>query len=266
MKATNLSVFYQIGASITYLTDHAHIGDKAVDLFVLIQIPCKWLVAFRWESTDLEDAFRETLAAVEGLIGMIHGLMDSIPKDWNRLVTQAEVQALFYWKDKFEEAFEREHRNIDVFTVTPKGIYNTRLLMEKPEEKFPKDLRSVFSSIVMYDLQQAGRCLAFELPTAVAFHLFRATQAVMDAYYEAKAGKPWEIDRREWGRYITEIEKLPNANRDVTSRLREIGKFERNPTIHEDVMVSLEKAPVLFELCTGAIYTMAVEIKAHTEK
>ena len=77
---------------------------------------------------------------------MIHGWMDSIPKDFNRLVTQDEMRALFYWKDKLEEAFEREHRNLDVFTVTPKGLYNTRLLIEAPENDFPRNFAQHFRS------------------------------------------------------------------------------------------------------------------------
>jgi hypothetical protein len=120
----------------------------------------------------------------------------------------------------------------------------------------------VFSDIVLYDLSQAGRCLAFDVPTAVAFHVFRATQAVMKDYYEALSGQEWTDPRHEWGKYVAEIEKLDKANKDAVMRLKEIGKFERNPTIHEDVTVSLHKAPTLFELCTGVLYTMAVEIKA----
>jgi hypothetical protein len=44
-------------------------------------------------------------------------------------------------------------------------------------------------------------------------------------------------------------------------RLEEIRKFERNPSIHPDAIVSLEKAPVLFKLCNGVMYTMADEIR-----
>jgi hypothetical protein len=97
-----LNVFYQLGASITHLADHVHIGDQAVDLFLQIDNPCEWLVRFRTEWDELEDTFKDTCAAAEGFITMIHSLMDSIPEDLNRLVTQAEMQALFYWKEKFE--------------------------------------------------------------------------------------------------------------------------------------------------------------------
>jgi hypothetical protein len=96
MKATNLNVFYQLGAAITYLVDHVHIGDKAVSLFTEIHTPCEWLVRFRAESDELEDSFKDTRAAAEGFITMIHGWMDSIPKDWDRLVTQDDMYSLFY--------------------------------------------------------------------------------------------------------------------------------------------------------------------------
>jgi hypothetical protein len=133
-------------------------------------------------------------------------------------------------------------------------------LIEKPENKFPSSVRGVFSDLMLYDLGQAGRCLAFEVPTAVAFHVFRATEAMMLRYYEILAKQPWPHNQHDWGRYIVELNRLPGINRDVTMRLEEIRKFERNPSIHPDAVVSVERAPVLFELCSGVIYTMAEEV------
>jgi hypothetical protein len=259
MKATNLNVFYQLGANITYLVDHVHIGDRAISLFTGIHIPCEWLVRFRTESDELGDSLKDTCAAAEGFITMIHGWMDSIPKDSNRLVTQDEMHALFYWKDKFEEAFEREHRNLDVFTVTPKGIYSTRLLIEKPENKFSPSVRSKLPTQTFEDLQQAGRCLAFDIPTACAFHVCRATEALMLAYYEFLAGHPWSFTKKDWKIYVEQLAK-EKAPKRITDRLDEIREFDRNSYIHPDVNVTLEEAPVLFELCTGVMFLMAKEM------
>jgi len=44
-------------------------------------------------------------------------------------------------------------------------------------------------------LKEAGRCLAFDLPTACAFHICRATEALMLTYYEALTGNAWPFPR-----------------------------------------------------------------------
>jgi hypothetical protein len=260
MKATNLNVFYQLGASITYLVDHVHIGDQAADLFTQIHIPCQWLVRFRTESDELEDTFKDTCAAVEGFIKLIHDWMDSIPADWNRLVTQDEMRALFYWKEKFEEAFEREQRNLDVFTVTPKGLYNTRLLIETPENDFPKEFRVVLPKQMLYDMQQAARCLAFDVPTACAFHVCRGTESLMLAYYARLAKHEWNLPKnRDWSQYIDHLKKK-GAPAKITDRLKEIKDSDRNALIHPDINVRPDEAHILFKLCTAVNFYMAEEI------
>jgi hypothetical protein len=137
MKATDLSVFYQLGANLSYFLDHVNIGDPAGELYTGLQIRLRWLVAFRSETFELADTLKETCEVVEHIITALHGLMDSIPKDWDRPVVQGEVQGLHYWKGLLDEAFQREQRNLDVFAVTPKGLYNTRYLIEHPEKQPP---------------------------------------------------------------------------------------------------------------------------------
>jgi hypothetical protein len=269
VRQTNLNIFYQLGSNLAYLTHIAHPGQELGEFFSYSIIPRLWFSSFIGETAGLNDELKDSRGSAQSLLDKIDVLSSDARNDWKRPITQGECSSLAFHKEMLEKNFEREHRNIDAFTVLPKGIYCTRLLIEKPGNKFPEDVRSVFSDIVLYDLSQAGRCLAFETPTAVAFHVFRATEAVMKDYYEALSRQKWTDTRHEWGRYVGEIEKLPNANKDVVMRLKEIGRFERNPTIHEDVMdviVSLHKAPILFELCTGVIYTMAVESKRQSNR
>ena len=58
-------------------------------------------------------------------------------------------------------------------------------------EKLLGDMGSLLSEgvfdelpeLARYDLQEGGRALAFELPTAAAFHFLRATEAVLRDFY-----------------------------------------------------------------------------------
>ena len=256
MKQTDLTIFYYLGAALEGLR-HVATGMARFDGWLLATPASDPLLRFLGEIDavplpDSRAAANELLTALSGVLAL---------SDIDSPLTQEEVVKIHQLKEKFEAAFDRERHNIDVFTVMPKGIYNTRMLIEHAEDKFPECVREVLPSEMLYDLRQAGRCLAFEVPTACAFHIFRATEVLILRYYEVLSGHRWTIKQRDWGHYITELHKLQNVNTDVMMRLDEIRKFERNPNIHPETSVSLDRAPLLFELCSGVIYTMGDEIR-----
>jgi hypothetical protein len=256
MKRIDLSVFLHFGESLGELKK-AWTGMEWIEFYMLVLTPIDWLQRFIRETEGVPCP--DSTSSAKRLLAILTEATKQ-PVNPKRAITSDEVAGVFHTTDEFLESFEREHRNLDVFTVTPKGIYDTRLLIDKTEEKFPESIRKHFSPIMLYDLRQAGRCLAFEVPTACAFHVFRLTEALALRYWEVLAKHPWPHNQRDLGRYITELEKLPGVNKDLTRRLDEIRKFERNPTIHPEHIVDLERAPILFELSTGAIYGMGDEI------
>ncbi len=259
VKQTNLNIFYYLGAALEDV-GHVATGMQWFDAWMKVTPAQQWLLRFLAEILsvplpDSQTAANELLDALNAVESRDH---------IDHPLTQEEVVRIHQLKEKFEAAFDRERQNIDVFTVTPKGIYNTRLLIENTEDKFPASVRKVLPPEMFYDLRQAGRCLAFEVPTACAFHIFRATEVVILRYHEVLAGGRWSKTNRNWAAYIEELNSLRNVNKDVTMRLDEIRKFERNPSIHPEAVVSLERAPTLFELCTGVIHTMGDEISKLT--
>ncbi len=255
MKQTNLHIFLQLGAALERLRN-VKTDMERIEFSLIAVLVIPWLQRFLCEIQDVP--LPNSCDAARCLLRTLQTVNE--PTDVSRAITQSEVIAIWDAKEQFEQHFEREHRSLDVFTVMPKGIYDTRLLAERTEEKFPETIRKHFSDTFVYDLRQAGRCLAFEVATAAAFHIFRATESMILRYYEVLASKSWPHKGRNWAEYIKELNKLPTVNSDVTMRLDEIRKFERNPSIHPEHIVALEKAPVLFELCSGVIYTIGDEI------
>jgi len=67
------------------------------------------------------------------------------------------------------------------------------------------------------------------------------------------------LKKKDWKIYIEQlvVEKAPKR---ITDRLDEIREFDRNSYIHPEVDVTLEEAPILFELCTAVVFWMAKEI------
>jgi transposase-like protein len=113
------------------------------------------------------------------------------------------------------------------------------------------------------DFKQAARCLAFEIPTACAFHVCRGTEALIIQYCECLIGQQWTEKRKDWGRYI-EVLVEKNAPDKITSRLREIAKMDRNAYVHPDVTVTIDEAPLLFDLCAAVIFYMGQELERLT--
>lgn len=261
MKQTNLNIFLRFGGALQQLQDRIEIGMRGVDFFVYLFLAQEWMLGFITQTDECASSLSDSRSAAKNLLRIIREMMASVQNNSNHLVTQEEVTALIGVTDLFERDFEREHRNLCVFMVTPKGLYDTRLLIEKGEEKFLDSTRSVFNPQVIYDLQQSGKCLAFEIPTAMAFHVMRATESLIKDYYAALVGKAWPYAQRDWGKYLTELEKIPDVNKVITSRLGEIKNLNRNPLIHPEEIVPLAEAPIIYDLCNGVIYYMAEEIR-----
>jgi len=260
MKYTDLNIFYQLGSALTYMVENVATGNPAVDLYIKTHMATKWLESFRIETAELSDTLRDTNEAVANYLTAIYAIRNDIEKNFDRPVTQEQVQTLFRWKDEFEQCFEREHRSLDIFTVTPKGLYNTRLLIESPENDFPVALRPFLPKQTLYDVQQAARCLAFDLPTACAFHVCRGTESLMLAYYAKLAKHAWNLPKnRDWSAYLDHLVK-EGAPAKITDRLREIKDSDRNALIHPDINVRPEEAQVLFKLCAAVNFYMAEEL------
>ena len=261
MKETNLNIFYHFGASLDQLNEQIKTGMELAQIFSYLVLSQEWLKEFLAQTEEFEDTLRDSRACVQEMLTTSGNIYESARTNWDRSITHEEVTSIIHGKEKFEKSFEREHRNLSVFTVTPKGLYDVRLLIEKAERKFGDQTRSVFTEQVIYDLQQSGRCLAFEVPTAMAFHVMRATESLIKNYYEVLAGKPWPHVQRDWGKYIAELEQFPDVDLVITGRLKEIKNLNRNPLIHPEDVVSLEEAPIIFDLCNGVIYYMAEEVR-----
>jgi len=132
-----------------------------------------------------------------------------------------------------------------VFAVTQKGLYNTSGLIDHAEAALPERLRAGLPAIVLNDLRQGGRCLAFETPTGAGFHLLRGVEGLIKAYYEKLAGMPWPYIKRDWWTYTDEIKKL-GAPARLTDALTQLRTNYRNPLMHPQDNLDQEEALGLF--------------------
>jgi hypothetical protein len=163
---------------------------------------------------------------------------------------------------EFETVLAAECQVLDTYFISKKGAYSMADLIEHGHFQIPKSIHGSIPDQTKSDFDQAGKCIAFDLPTAAAFHLLRGTEAILTKYYElvVPGEKKASPKMRNWGVYI----KLLNdhgAETKVTSLLAHLRDSYRNPVLHPEENYTDERAQVLFGVCVSAVVIIDEEIK-----
>ena len=141
------------------------------------------------------------------------------------------------------------------FIVTDKRIDVNKLLSNMPALMAPGIFDSL-PDIAQYDFIEAGKCIAFELPTAAAFHLLRGSEAVLRHFY-CSIVKRSRVDPLLWGPMVESLRKRkkpPPA--PLLDNLDNIRRSFRNPTQHPDKIYDIQQVQDLFALCIDVVNRM----------
>ncbi|MSO69455.1 MAG: hypothetical protein EXQ98_04135 [Alphaproteobacteria bacterium] len=163
----------------------------------------------------------------------------------------------------FEGAVKAELAVANAYFVTRKGGYDTLALVANAEMLFPTDLGQKIPTAIL-DLREAGKCLAFELPTAAGFHVLRATETVLRAYWGAVGnGKP-HPRKKTMGDYLKRMQDEGGGNAKARAALQQIKDLHRNPLMHPEETLTLDEAIGLFGIVQSAISAMLKDIPLPT--
>jgi hypothetical protein len=172
-------------------------------------------------------------------------------------VHQYELNAIQAKLTQLETVMGLELQRHQTYLVSQIGGYSMPLLATKAEVNILEDALAVIGDQAKKDFREAGRCLAFEVPTAAGFHAMRATENVLRRYYTLVTGKP--IDRIDWGTCTADLKKV-KANQKVVQVLDQIRDLHRNPLMHPEEFLSMKEAISLFDIAKSAIGSVAEEI------
>jgi hypothetical protein len=140
----------------------------------------------------------------------------------------------------------------EAFVVTDKR-YEVKKLLHAPAELLPPGLFEALDELTRYDIEEAGRCVAFERPTAAAFHLMRATEATLRRLYCAKV-KRGRKKPLLWGSMVDHLrQRSDSPPRPLLDGLDNIRHNFRNPTQHPDAIYDIQEAQDLLALALDAI-------------
>jgi hypothetical protein len=216
---------------------------------------------------------------------MYQAITAVVPQQWDDMVAKfprkaegqeaLEEQPIPSWQlreireaaKEFETVLRSECSAMDTYFVSKKGAYSTQDLVFNAHHQAPEPTRSRLPEITRLDFDQAGKCLAFDVPTAAAFHLLRGTEAVIRKYYElvVPGDKKADPRMRSWGTYIRLL-KNHDGKPEILSVLTLLKDVYRNPVMHPEEIYTDERVQVLFGMCISAVVLIESEIKALTDK
>jgi len=275
MQRVSEFVFYELAIKVHKLTE-------VVNQVKYSQVWAEWADA----RDALDEIYRQrplnfTGPAAYKLYQLINGV---VPQDFNAMIAKvpdpsspeeaaepnlpwSTVTQIREAAKEFETVLRNECNLMDTYFVSKKGTYSTVDLVEHAHHHVPEPTRSKLPQLTRQDFDQAGKCIAFDVPTAAAFHLLRGTEAVVREYYEllVPGAKKASSKMRNWGAYIRLLTNH-GAPATVTSLLAHLKDVYRNPVFHPEESYSDERVQVLFGVCISAIVLMESEIDKERAK
>lgn len=144
---------------------------------------------------------------------------------------------------------------IPSFLVIQKEGYDVNLLTDQGHRLFPSEIsRKVINT--EKDMEEAGKALAFELPTACGFHVFRVLEAVLKSYWDHVSAGASRPTPETIGKFAFELQKEQYGEEKIWETLKQIAKLHRNPLIHPEIILSPEEAIEILGISRSAIGAM----------
>jgi hypothetical protein len=159
----------------------------------------------------------------------------------------------------FSVSLQDELDLLPMFTVTKKGNLSIRSLVQGASEGYPQSVLELVDGFIVNEINYAGKCLAFELPTSCGFHILRAMEIGIKAYVHAATGALPKINQRNWGEYIRLLENS-KCSMDFIDVLKVL-KTKRNPLMHPQDNLTTDEAISLFCICQAGMEALIDDIR-----
>jgi hypothetical protein len=262
MRQLNLHEIYVLGTRLAPLSEIKADTKKGNAVFRLWQARSALKEILREPSPLMEVAKRAAR-------NLVTAISDEISEDVETAFKFESDEAMGYGginigrkKEEFESVLSNEMPGVPSFIVLKKGIYDTADLIFKADCYFPENILADLTQQARKEFCEAGKALAYELPTACCFHLWRSVETTMCAYYEVLTGNTVEQDEisRNWAAYIKALDAA-KAEASVTMFLDHIRQEYRNPQTHPDEVVAMDDALSLFGAAASSINQLVLAIQ-----
>jgi hypothetical protein len=250
MRGRPIEHYIVCGMSVRYLQDIGPGAQLHGDAYVLSNIDALKVHLDAYELQVTARAAANLFAFAETLRGapQEHRLDATQAAELSRMIAELTPTLRAEASGKF------------AYFVTDKHIDVNKLLDDMPS-LFAPNVFNALPDIAKQDFISAGRAIAFELPTAAAFHTLRATEAVLREYYcsvvkrkSERCGDP--LMRGPMLKHLVSLSGKRSQPTALTNQLDHIRLSFRNPTQHPDATYDIHEAQDLFNICLDAVNRM----------
>ena len=200
-------------------------------------------------------AANNLLVAIDGVLGDDLSGVESDTK-----IGLVKAHSITKALDELGSVLRNDMPGIAVYIVSKKGIYNTDDLITHAEKQLPPEIVKGLPPRAKIDLQEAGRCLAYEAATACAFHygvlLNLSWRNITRTLPEARLRQI--RSKQTWASYINVLTN-EGADPKITIFLDHIRTEYRNPQTHPDAEILIDQAQGLFGVAITSIHQMISE-------
>ena len=262
MQRVNQNQFYEFGTVLHPLTE-MHATAKISEVMWLCYRAKSWLQYFLENRVVPLVVCRPSgLRLIEDIAGVIPSdFPNTMPPDTDREVGYPVLSVRDATKE-FETVLAAELQALDTYFISQKGIYSTPDLIETADKALDESVRKTISHEASADFKQAGRCLAFDLPTAAGFHAMRATENVLRKYH-ASITNPVAGSTFDMATCINELRKAGGEPKTLAI-LDQIRDLHRNTIMHPEAFLTPSEGLRLFDIAKSAISAMADQISIVT--
>ena len=173
--------------------------------------------------------------------------------------SMGDFAALRRTVEGFSVSLQDELDRLPTYTVVEKGNLDIHRLVNGASNGYPPSVLELADGFIVNEIDYAGRCLAFELPTSSGFHILRAVEIGIKGYIHAKTGSLPKMNQRNWGEYIRLLE-MAKADPDLIDVLKVL-KTKRNPLMHPQDNLDIQDAIGLFCICQAGIEVLIVNVR-----
>jgi len=253
----NLDFYYELGARLRHIIQWETRFDS-------INRVDAWIAAM-----NIENQVRGALGGMKVSINSGVQLLTAVSTigKWDLQHAQGDLTAeelgamrALIWRAKaFEPIVLAELQTMPSYVVTKKGNYDSNDMVERGADVLPPEVRRKLSRHILSEVAEGSRCLVYDVPTASAFHMLRATEAVTHQFWlrVCEPASPPEKGKN-LGFYIGELRGCEDADgQEVAELLNQIREKHRNDIMHPNVSLNAAEAFRLFEIAKTSIMAMA---------
>lgn len=267
MKRISLSWFAQLGAALQPVSkeppygrsvNDPHWRGKIIGSYSTLRTYLLQLLA-AVDSGAFPFSIRSSYAHIVDVLQKIGEILDS---DHSTLADNdflAKASNIWLKATDLDTVLNSELSVQPTYFMFPKQAYDIETLLIDDTKLFSEECRGSFTEKEKYDIDQAAKCLVFEVPTAAAFHMLRATESVIRRYYAQVVGTLPAPKSRNWGVYLVQLRRC-GGDAKVLAVLEEIKDLYRNPIIHPETQVEMEEALSLVGVAETAISAMIADL------